>query len=88
MQKQDPKFSHLFASPEQEGPAAVKIEKEAHFATSTVPEEEPESALRPDYQQIDGLSYYKQASLFVLLKAHVSNGTSMQAIFDSDKQDL
>jgi hypothetical protein len=87
MQQQNNKFSHLFGSPEQE-PTVPDIKKEQQFAASTVPKEEAVSETRPDYQQIDGISYYKQASLFILLKAHVSHGTPMQAIFDSDKQDL
>ena len=90
-------FSHLYRTatttapapskdqPEREGP---KKRPSGKFASPSVPRDPNQGKTRADYQKIDGISYYKQVCLFVLLEGHVNQGVSHQAIFDTEKQEL
>jgi len=87
-------FSHLYptanatgddAEAKTQGPVAAV---EAKFASPSVPKNPNAGKTRADFQQTDGISYYKQVCLFVLLEAHVNQGVSHQAIFSTEKQDL
>lgn len=43
---------------------------------------------RPEYVVTDSVAYYNQAALMTLLYAHVTEGISIPAIFDKDRQSM
>ena len=43
---------------------------------------------RPGYQVVDNTSYYNLGGLVVLLYAHASEGISIPAVFDAEKQSM
>lgn len=87
-------LSHLYSSATTSNSSVLKeaskpkAKEKAKFASTRVPDNKNPTKTRADFQQIDGISFYKLVCQFILLEAHVNNGVSHQAIFDSEKQDL
>jgi len=72
--------------PESEPPAKKKQQQEPRFVPF-----DPNCDVtqqRPGYQIVDNVSYYNLWALGVLLYANVSEGVSIPAVFDAEKQSM
>lgn len=84
-------FAHNLFMPEDLQPDMQHVTKSAQPTTARFVPFNPNCDVthqRPGYQIVDNVSYYNLGALVVLLYANVSEGISIPAVFDAEKQSM